>query len=118
MGVDEPVDVAKVLRPDQLHVAIRAVLRLGRIVKRARPLAGDAAGLPVVIIVETPQPAVVVDGNVQMHLVAGGAESRNLISLLMKRLQKRVAMRLGIEFHIIVMQPSEQRALTLGEFRE
>ena len=79
------------------HVAVRALLRFGRIVKRTRALAGNAARLPVVVVVEAAQPAVIVDGNVQVNLVAGRAKLRNLLRILVKRLQEDVAVRLGIQ---------------------
>ena len=68
------VAIAGVVRGDQRHVAIGADLGLGRVVERARALARNAAGLPVVVIVEAAEPAVVVHRHVQVHLVAGGAE--------------------------------------------
>ena len=72
-------NVSHVVGVFERHVAIRALLRLGRIVKRTRPLAGDAAGLPVVILVESAKPAIVIDRHVEMHFVAGRAELRRLL---------------------------------------
>ena len=74
--VDLAVAVAGILRGDQRHVAVGAGLRLGRIVERARALARDAARLPVVVVVEAAEPAVVVHRHVEVHLVAGRAELR------------------------------------------
>ena len=51
---------------------------LSRVVERARALAGNAAGLPVVVIVEAAHPAVVVHRHIQVHLVARRAELRRL----------------------------------------
>ena len=45
-------------------------LRLRRVVERARALPGDAAGLPVVVLVEAADPAVAVHRHVEMDLVA------------------------------------------------
>ena len=52
------------------HVAVGALLRLGRIVKRTRALPGNAAGLPVVVFVEAAHPAVVIHRHVEMNFVA------------------------------------------------
>src|SRR6202050_1481831 len=78
MRVHDSVDVARVFRRLCRHVAIGALLRLGRIVERARALSGNSAGLPVVVLVEAAEPAVMIHRNVEMNLVAGGAEIRRL----------------------------------------
>ena len=78
MRMDLALAVARILRCDQRHVAIRAGRRLRRIVKRSRALSRHAARLPVVVIVEAAHPAVAVDRDVQVNLVAGGAILRRL----------------------------------------
>ncbi len=95
MRVHLSIAIAGVVRCHQRHVAIRAGLRLVRIVERARALARDAAGLPVVVIVEAAHPAVVVYRHVQMHFMARGAEFRRLLAH--ERLEKRRAVRLRVE---------------------
>src|SRR5258708_13122181 len=70
-------------------MAIGAVLRLLRIVERSRALAGDAAGLPVVVVVEAALPAVAVHRNVEMDFVAGGAELGRIFAH--ERLHERAA---------------------------
>ena len=69
---------AGVVGRHQRHVAVDAVLGLGRVVERAGAEAGDAARLPVVVLVEAADPAVVVDRLVEVDLVAGGAERRRV----------------------------------------
>src|SRR5215469_15780887 len=74
MGVYKPVHIALILRRLKRHVAICALLWLWRIVKRPCTLSRNAARLPVVVLVESTQPAVAVNGHIQMHFVTGGAE--------------------------------------------
>ena len=57
-------------------MAVQAALRFGRIVKRPRAQPGDSACLPIVVVVKTPDPAIVIDWNVQMNLVAARAKLR------------------------------------------
>ena len=95
-------------------MAIGALLRLGRIVKRARSLPGDAAGLPVVILVETTHPAIVVDGHILMHLVADGTELRRLRAH--ERLEKDPAMRFGIQPDHEIVQRTRYRILRRSQF--
>src|ERR1051326_5196931 len=49
-----------------------------------------------------------VDGNVQVYFVAARAESRNLARLFVEGLEGGGPVRLGIELHVVVMQPSQQ----------
>ena len=70
MRVHVAVHVARVIRFDKRHVAIRTVRRLRRIVERPRSLPRDAACLPRIVFVEAANPAVVVHRHVKMHLVA------------------------------------------------
>ena len=89
----KPLMFPKSFEGDQRHVAVRALSRPGRLMERPRALAGNAAGLPVVVIVETANPAVVVQRHIQVHLVAGRAEIR----LAHEGLQKGMTMRLRVE---------------------
>ena len=104
MGVNKALDVAKISGADQRHVAVHAVLRLRRIIERPRALARHAARLPVVVVVEAANPAIVVHRNIQVHLVTGRAELRDLVRQPVERFQEGVAMRLGIELYIVVVQ--------------
>ena len=76
----------------QRHVAIGALLRLRRIVKRPRALSRNAAGLPVVVLVEAANPAIVIHRHIEMHLVARRAELRRLVAH--ERLEKHAPVRL------------------------
>ena len=51
-------------------MAVRAIAGLLRVVERSRALAGHAAGLPVVVLVEASEPAILIDRNIQMNFVA------------------------------------------------
>ena len=79
MGMHKAVDIALILRWSQRHVAIGALRGLGRVIEGARALSGNAAGLPIVVFVESANPAIVVDGRVEMDFVATGTELSRLI---------------------------------------
>ena len=96
------------------HVAIGALLRLRRIVERARALPGNSAGLPVVVFVEAAEPAIVIHRHVEVHLVAGGAELRRLRSH--ERLEEDAAVRLRIQPDQEIMQRARHRILRGREF--
>ncbi len=116
MRRDEPVLVAEVVRRDLRHVAVHALLRLGRVVEGSRPEAGDAARLPVVVVVEATDPPVVVHRHVEVDLVAGGAELRRI--LLHERLQERAAVRLGVHLHEKVVEETHHRLRAGGQVRQ
>ena len=78
MRVHESVDVARILGSLRGHMAIGALLRLGRIVERSSTLPGNTARLPVVILVKAAEPAIVIHRHVEMHLMARRAELRRL----------------------------------------
>ena len=59
-----------------------------------------------------------VHGNIQVHLVAGRAELRDLVRQPVKGFQEGVAMRLGIEPYIVVVQETKQRVVALRQLRE
>jgi hypothetical protein len=62
-------------------VAIGAFLgRLG-VVERQRALMGNAAGLPLVIVVESPEPTEVVNRFIEMNLVTSRAEFRCILTM-------------------------------------
>src|SRR5437016_8983927 len=83
-------------------MAIRAIARRLRIVKGTRALAGNSAGLPVVVLIEAANPAVMVDRHIQVDFVAGGTKFRRLQAH--KGLEERAAVRLGIQAHDKVVQ--------------
>ena len=95
------------------HVAVGAFLRLRRIVERPRALSRHARRLPVVVIVEAPEPSIAVHRLVEMHLVAGRAELRGLLAV--ERLQERFAMRFGREVQKGVVRPPQHGVLAGGE---
>ena len=116
MGMHLSVDVASVVRRGERHVAIRALRRLGGIIERSRTLAGNAAGLPIVVLIEAAYPTIVVHRHIQVHLVAGGAELRSLISH--ERLQKNAAMRLGIQIGEQIVDGTHHGVLAGGNLME
>ncbi len=113
MQVDLAVDVAGVLRCYKRHVAVRARLRARRIVERARALSRNAAGLPIVIVVETAHPAVSVHRHVQVHLVARRAELGRLV--LHERLHESAAVRFGIKVREEVVDRLDHRVPAAGQ---
>src|SRR5207248_11323998 len=60
MGMYQAVDVSIILRRSHWHVAVRTIHGALRIVERARALAGNSTGLPVVVFIEAANPAVAV----------------------------------------------------------
>src|SRR5438034_1256198 len=70
-------------------------------------------GLPVVVVVEASEPAVVIHRYVQMHLVAGGAELRGLLPV--ERLQESAPVRLGIDPDQVIVHLPHDRVLALRE---
>src|SRR5258708_6712785 len=98
--------IARIFRGNLLHMAIGARGSLRRVVKRPRALAGNAAGLPVVVIIEAAHPPVIVYWNIEMDLMAGRAKLR--VVFPHERLHESVAMRLRIqERQEIVHLPDE-----------
>src|SRR5206468_9020087 len=61
MVVNLAFDVARISAVNQRHVAIRAPSGFRRVVERPRSLTGNAACLPGVIVVESAEPAIVVN---------------------------------------------------------
>src|SRR5690348_883138 len=80
MGVYIPVDIAHVFRLRERHVAVGTLRRLRWGIKGARAFTRNAAGLPVVILVEASDPAIAVDGHVQVDLAACRTESRRAVA--------------------------------------
>ena len=75
--VDLALAIARVARSHERHVAIGASHGFVGVIEGARALAGDAAGLPIVVIVEPAKPAVIIHRRIQVHLVASGAKLRS-----------------------------------------
>ena len=97
-------------------MTIGALLRCGRVIKRAGTLTRNARGLPVVVIVEPADPPVVVYVGVQMHLVATGAKLRGLFAH--ERFHEGSPVRFGIHINQKVMQRLDQLVLAGGELRK
>ena len=110
---EQAVPRRRVLAGDRRHVAVGARPGGLRVVKRARAVSRNPARLPVVVAVETPEPAVIVDGLVEMHLVAGGAKRRAVAGV--ERFQEGLAMGFGIEMDYQVVERPDQRVLGSGE---
>ena len=70
VGMHFSVYVAEIGRIQQRHVAIHATCAFRRIVEGASAHAGDATGLPRVVVIETAHPSIAVDVRIQMHFVA------------------------------------------------
>src|SRR5260370_1367601 len=107
MRMHQPVHIAVIGRRNLRHVTIRAIHRRLRIVKRARALPGDTAGLPVVIFIEAANPPVTIHGDIQMNLVARRTEFRGVRAH--ERFQEGASMRLGVQANPVVVQPACQR---------
>src|SRR5580693_1398409 len=101
MRVHDAINVARVMRGLGGHMAIGTLLGLWRIVKGTCTLAGDAAGLPVVVLVEAAEPAVVVHRHVEVNFMTRRAKFRRL--LLHEWLEEDAPVRLGIQLDAEVM---------------
>ena len=97
-------------------MAIGAIHRALRIIKRARALTRNSAGLPIVVFVEATNPAVTIYGNVQVNFVAGRTELRSVRAH--ERFQERAAVRLGIQAHDKVMQLANEWIFAGGQFMQ
>ncbi len=95
MRVHHASAVAGILRRHLLHMTLAAGGGFGRIIKRPRALAGHAAGLPVIVLVETAEPTVIVYRLVQVNFVAGRTELRRVLAH--EGLHEGAAVRLGVE---------------------
>ena len=116
MRMNKPVDVAVVARRNLRHMAIGAVHGRLRIVERARALARNTAGLPVVVFIEAANPAVVIYGNIQMHFVARRAEFRRVHAH--ERLQEGAAVRLRIKANQKIVERTDHGIVTRCEFMQ
>ncbi len=107
--VDLAVDVAQVVGIHQGHVAVHALAGLGRVVEGPGPLSGDSAGLPVVVVVEPSQPAVVIHRRIQVHLVAARAEFGGVLP--MEGFHEDLLVRAGIRHGQKIVEPLQQRVV-------
>src|SRR5215472_785022 len=114
MRVYFPVDRPGIRRLDIGHVAVGALLRFWRIVKRTCSESGDTAGLPGIVLVETTNPAIVVHRDVEMDFMTARAKFRCLRPH--KGLQEYSAVRFRIQFDYEVMQQAKRRILRGGHF--
>ncbi len=94
------------------HVAVGAPgLRLGRIVETVHAVTGDPAHQEAVVVVLAAQPAVMVQGLRQVHLVAGGAELRGLV----QGFQQALLVQFGLGADELSVQGLEERVLAAVE---
>src|SRR5437763_2611383 len=98
-------------------MAIEATLRFGGIVKRPRAEPRDSTRLPVVIVVEAANPAIVIYWNIEMDFVATRTELCRLL-VVHERLEEGAPVRLRIYINCIVMQPSHHRILAGGKLMQ
>src|SRR5690348_5217240 len=87
-------------------MAIGALLRLGRVVEAACSLTGNSAGLPVVILIESAEPAIAVHRNVQVNLVARRTKLRRLIAH--EGLEEHAAVGLRIQLDQEIVQRARE----------
>src|SRR6516225_623559 len=74
MGMHLAAVIAWLFRIHQRHVAIDTCGTLLRVIERAGALPRYSAGLPVVVVVEAPEPTVVVDGHIEMDFMTRRTE--------------------------------------------
>ena len=94
-------------------MAVGALLRRLGIVERPRALPRHARGLPVVVVVESTEPAVPVHGHVEMHLVTARTELGGLLA--MERFEERLSMRLRIDREQLVVEIAKCRLFAGGQ---
>ena len=112
----ESFDVAIIARRHLRHMAIGAIHRRLRVIKCARALPGNATGLPVVVLVEAANPAVVIHGHVQMNLVARRTKLGRICTH--KRLQKGAAVRLRVQPNHEIVQLANEGIFAGSKFME
>ncbi len=109
-------NVAHIVGCFERHVAIGTLLRLRRIVERARAFARNSARLPVVVFVESAKPAVTIHRHVEMNFVTRGTELCRLLAH--KRLEEDAPMRLWIQLDQEVVKRADHRILARCEFMQ
>src|SRR5215831_13629749 len=116
MRMNLSIYLAGIVRILKRHMAVHASLGFRRVVERPRSETGDATGLPVVIVVESANPTVVVDVRVQVHLMTCRAKVRSLASH--KGLQKRSTMRFRVYIYEKVVKRLDDFVRTRGKLRQ
>jgi hypothetical protein len=71
MVMDDSGCIARVSGFEQGHMAVNTVSRLIEVIEGLRPLTRGRTGLPTVVLIETTNPAKVIDRDVEVSLVAG-----------------------------------------------
>ena len=116
MRMHESFHISVIERRDRRHVTIGAVHGRLWIVEGARSLAGDAAGLPIVIFIEAANPPVAIHRDIEVDFVAGRTELRSIRAH--ERLQESAAMRFRIEANDKIVQLADEKIFAGGEFME
>ena len=116
MVVNLAFDVARISAVNQRHVAIRAPSGFRRVVERPRSLTGNAACLPGVIVVESAEPAIVVNRFVEMNLVAAGTKFGRVLA--MELAQEGLAVRLRVDPHEEVVHRLKDRVFAGGKLMQ
>ena len=112
--MDLSVDVSRVMRFQQRHVAVRALLGFRRIVERPRAESRDAAGLPGIVVIETANPPVTVDVRVEVHFMARRAEISRLAAD--ERFQECSTMRFRVHISQEVVERLDHFVVTRRQF--
>ena len=113
MRPDLAVPGRRILGVDERHVTTAARLRFRRIIKGACPISRGRRRLPVVVLVESAEPAIVIDGAIEVHFVARRAELGRLFGV--ERLEERIAVRRGRHVHQDIVRPLCPAILAGGE---
>ena len=83
-------------------MAIDALLWFFGVVERQCSLVGDAAGLPLIVVVKAAEPSEIVDRHIEMYLVTGGAELCGVLTV--EGFEEALFMGFGIEADKVVME--------------
>ena len=86
------------------------------VVERQCTLMGDAAGLPLVVVVKATEPAEIVDRYIEMHLVTGGTEFCGILA--MEWFEETLFMGFGIEADKVVMEFANGGIFTGSHFMQ
>ena len=63
---------------------------------------GDAARLPLIVVIKATEPSEIVDRHIEVYLVTGGTELCGVLT--MERLEKTLFMGFGIQSDKVVME--------------
>src|SRR5580698_6324573 len=95
-------------------MAIGAGGSFRRVIKRAGALTGNSAGLPIVVVVETAEPAVIVHRDIQVDLVARRAEFGSVLAH--ECFHECSAMRFRVEISQKMIEGADVGILAAGDF--